>query len=130
MPTVTVIANEMDASAADPSEESRRWGPLGTVGIMPTIHSTFSCQENESSLNLEGKKWTCRSKKNLYKDGFIEMNISTFIFIYIYVLVAQSCPTLCDPMVCSLLGFSVHGILQARTLECIAIPFSYMYIYI
>ena len=27
--------------------------------------------------------------------------------------VAQSCPTLCDPMDCSLPGFSVHGILQA-----------------
>ena len=29
----------------------------------------------------------------------------------------QSCSTLCDPMDCSLPGFSVHGILQARTLE-------------
>ena len=29
----------------------------------------------------------------------------------------QSCPTLCDPMDCSLLGSSVHGILQARILE-------------
>ena len=31
--------------------------------------------------------------------------------------VAQSCPTLCDPMDCSLPGFSVHGIFQARVLE-------------
>ena len=31
--------------------------------------------------------------------------------------VAQSCPTLCDPMDCSLPGSSVHGILQARILE-------------
>ena len=38
--------------------------------------------------------------------------------------VAQSCPTLCDPMDCNLLGFSVHGILQARILEWIAISFS------
>ena len=29
----------------------------------------------------------------------------------------QSCPTLCNPMDCSLPGSSVHGILQARTLE-------------
>ena len=36
----------------------------------------------------------------------------------------QSCPTLCYPMDCSLPGFSVHGILQARTLEWIAISFS------
>ena len=38
------------------------------------------------------------------------------------VLVAQSCPTLCDPMDCSLLGSSVHGILQARILEWVTFP--------
>ena len=36
----------------------------------------------------------------------------------------QSCPTLCGPMDCSLPGFFVHGILQARTLEWVAISFS------
>ena len=40
------------------------------------------------------------------------------------VLVAQSCPTLCDPMNCSPPGSFVHGILQARILEWVAIPFS------
>ena len=35
-----------------------------------------------------------------------------------------SCPTLCDPMDCSLPGYSIHGILQARTLEWVAISFS------
>ena len=38
--------------------------------------------------------------------------------------VAQSCPTLCDPMDCSLPGFSVHGIFQARILKWVAISFS------
>ena len=38
--------------------------------------------------------------------------------------VAQSCPTLCDSMHCSLQGSSVHGIFQARVLELIAIFFS------
>ena len=38
--------------------------------------------------------------------------------------VAQSCLTLCDPMGCSLPGFSVYGIFQARVLEWIAISFS------
>ena len=33
-------------------------------------------------------------------------------------------PTLCDPRDCSLPGSSVHGILQARTLEWVAIPSS------
>ena len=40
------------------------------------------------------------------------------------VLVAQSCLTLCDPMHCSPPGSSVHGILQARILEWVGIPFS------
>ena len=40
------------------------------------------------------------------------------------VLVAQSCPTLCDPMDCDPPGSSVHGILQARILEWLAVPFS------
>ena len=38
--------------------------------------------------------------------------------------VAQLCPTLCDPVDCSLLGSSLHGILQARILEWVAISFS------
>ena len=38
--------------------------------------------------------------------------------------VAQSCPTLCVPMDCSPPGSSVHGILQARILEWVAISFS------
>ena len=40
------------------------------------------------------------------------------------VLVAQLCPTLWKPTECSPQGSSVHGILQARILEWIAIPFS------
>ena len=38
--------------------------------------------------------------------------------------VAQSCPTLCDPVDCSLPDSSVHEILQARILEWVAISFS------
>ena len=41
-----------------------------------------------------------------------------------WVLVAQSCPTLCNPMDCSPPGSSVHGILQTRILEWVAISFS------
>ena len=40
------------------------------------------------------------------------------------VLIAQLCLTLCDPMDCSPPSSSVHGILQARRLEGVAIPFS------
>ena len=45
--------------------------------------------------------------------------------ITVCVLVAQSCPTLCNPMDCSLPASSVHGILQAKILEWVgvSIPF-------
>ena len=42
----------------------------------------------------------------------------------LYVWVAKLNPTLWDPMDCSLPGSSVHGILQPRILEWVAIPFS------
>ena len=41
-----------------------------------------------------------------------------------YVLVAQLCLTLCDPMDCSLPGSSVQGIHQAKILEWVASHFS------
>ena len=40
------------------------------------------------------------------------------------MLVNQSCLTLCDPMDCSPPGSSVHGMLQAKILDWVAIPFS------
>ena len=59
----------------------------------------------------------------------VEVSVSRFpVFIrtpiilitcHVYMLVAQSCLTICDRMDCS----SVHGILQARILESVAIPF-------
>ena len=53
--------------------------------------------------------------------GCTFVSISVFV---IYLLVAQSCLTLCDPMDRSSPGSSVHGILQTRILQWVAIPFS------
>ena len=52
--------------------------------------------------------------------GFLSLKI---ILTLVYIRVTESCLTLCDPMNCSLPGSSVHGILQARMLEWIAISF-------
>ena len=61
----------------------------------------------------------------LYIIVILFSHLSIYIYIYLYVReVAQSCPTLCDPMDCSLPGSSVHGIFQAIVLEWIAISFS------
>ena len=48
----------------------------------------------------------------------------TTLLISHEVTVIQSCPTLYNPMDCGPPGSSVHGILQARILEWVAIPFS------
>ena len=45
------------------------------------------------------------------------------VCVRVCVCVCELCPTLCDPMTYSLSGSSVHGILQARILEWVAIPF-------
>ena len=44
--------------------------------------------------------------------------------IYVLAESLQSCPTLCDSVNCGPPGSSVHGILQARTLEWVAMPSS------
>ena len=49
---------------------------------------------------------------------------ASHMFTEVKVKVAQSCPTLCNPMECSLPGSSVHGILQARILEWVEVPFT------
>jgi len=51
-------------------------------------------------------------------------NSLTYADESVKVLVVQSCPTLCNPMDCSQAVSSVHGILKARILEWVAIPFS------
>ena len=73
--------------------------------------------------------WACRARWRKYfsckycRAVRIWTNHSTTKVI-VKVSVTQSCPTLCDPMDYSPPGSSVHGILQARILEWVAIPFS------
>ena len=46
------------------------------------------------------------------------------ILMFRMCLVTQSCLTLCDPIECNPPGFPVHGVLHARIVERVAIPFS------
>ena len=57
----------------------------------------------------------------LQKHLFIILETAVFSVL---CLVTQWCPTLCDPMDCSPPGSSVHGILQARILEWVAMSSS------
>ena len=70
---------------------------------------------------LTDKEWSKRAKWKLVK-LFLWPSIRSHSSLCAKSL--QLCPTLCDPMDCSLPGASVHGILQARILEWVAMPFS------
>ena len=68
------------------------------------------------SLNLKKKIW-------MIQGGIVCMCMCVCVCVCVHAH-AQSCPTLCDPMDCSLPGSSLHGISQARILQWIAISSS------
>ena len=73
-----------------------------------------------SPLGIEGTRvqLTALEKLVLKLQGMLHLQCSAYAVL---CLVAQSCPTLCNPMDCSLPGSSVHGILLGRILEWVAI---------
>ena len=54
----------------------------------------------------------------------MNIRVCVYVCVYTHIQSLQSCLTLCDSMDCSQPGSSVPGILQARVLEWVAIPFS------
>ena len=91
-------------------------------------HHWLNGHESEQALGAgEGQgglaccsPWGCKKS-----DTTERLNSNNIVTKTIWcVSVTQSCPTLCNPMDCSLSASSVHGILQARILEWVAISFS------
>ena len=68
--------------------------------------------------NVKGEPWSALRQVQ-------HLEVSRRPEFCVCVLVTQSCPTLCDPMDCGLPVSSVHGILRARTLEWVAISYSW-----
>ena len=104
--------------------------PFSSRSSLPRNGTGVSCIAGGFFTN-----WTIREAPvglSYYKNGVVihwDREASRYRFYSVRsgcmcVLVAQLCPSLCDPTNCSLPGFSVHEILQARILEWIAIPFS------
>ena len=90
-----------------PREAERDFSRVCSIALLLILFIFY----HFSSFKLAWKPW----RKN-----FLLIN-SVF---YNSKVVAQSCPTLCNPMDCRLPGSSVHGISQARVLEWVAISFS------
>ena len=84
-------------------------------------------QTQESSLHHLHRQVDClllRQQGNHIFGIILLWLVLLYLYYMVVVLVAQSCPTLCDPMDCDPPGSSVHGILQARILEWVAVLFS------
>ena len=86
-------------------------------GGLRAAEATRRCRE---AADIANARWNATQPTKLHRGGDRLFLLS----FKVCVLVAQSCPTLCDPLDCSPPGPSVHGILQVRIPEWIAIPFS------
>ena len=80
---------------------------------------TQTQQEQNTSFQINVTASTYNARFHSFQQG-----TSLLSFKHLCVLAAQLCQTLCDPMGCSPPGPSVRGILPARILEWVAIPFS------
>ena len=80
----------------------------------------------KSKLFRKRSCWKCNTSlaKLLHYKSTTYATVCVLWLFYIPFEVTQSCPTLCDPMDYSPPGSSVHGILQVRILEWVAISFS------
>ena len=63
-----------------------------------------------------------KTKMNLPQPTTVCVSVCVCVCVCVCVLVAQSCVTLCNPMDYSPPGSSVHGLLQVRILERVAVP--------
>ena len=76
-------------------------------------------------LNRHKKEWVDMSNSDLKSSGkLVTALVLEYGFLALAAKLLQSCPTLCDPIDASPPGSPVPGILQARTLEWVAISFS------
>ena len=80
-----------------------------------SVHGIFQARVPEWGAIAFSEAFGVKSPKLFAKTDVRKLQFSS---------VAQSCPTLSDPMDCSLPGSSIHGIFQARVLEWVAIAFS------
>ena len=105
------------------------FGTLWTAACQAPLSMGFSRQEDWSGLS-------CPPPGDLPNPGIEPASLMSSALAGGFFTAAaaagkllQSCPTLCDPMDCSLPGCSVHGICQARVLDWVAIAFSVVFPY-
>ena len=99
------------------SVEDRGAWTVAVPGSLRVRNALRLTSNKEQGRGRERELWT--------KTAWLAHSAATYNpFMTVLCWVAQSCPTLCDPMDCSLPGSSVHGILQTRILAWGAMPSS------
>ena len=96
----------------NPRDGGAWWAAIRGVTQRRTRLKQLSSSSSSSSRTAYGLLWWLSGKESTCHAGERKKESE----------VTQSCPTLCDPVDCSLPGSSVHGIFQAIVLEWVAIP--------
>ena len=119
-----------EEAAARTGHGTTHWFQIRKGAWRAAVHGIAKSQTRLSNwtelinliVNISQFTWAWNSFSLL----FLEFRIAWFLSAYfsVCVLVAQLCLTLCNPLDSSRPGSSVCGILQARILEWVAIPFS------
>ena len=93
-------------------------------------HQLFHSGTSKKKKQFGGRLWVIWTKSHLSEDAHLTISLGTqhhfgaCVCVCVHAKSLQSCLTLCNPMDCSPPGSSVHGILQSRVLEWVAMPFS------
>ena len=96
-------------------------GDLSNSGIKPRFPAL---QADSLPSEPPGKLHVTTPKTGTQDCHIIVKKLLHIIPLYPYPYIAQSCPTLCNPVDCSPPGSAIHGILWARILEWVAISSS------
>ena len=94
------------------------------VVLEKTLESPLDCEEIKPVNPKGNQPWIFVRRTDVEAEAPILWSPDMRSHAWVCATLLQSCPTLCDPMDYSPPGPSVHGILQARILEWVAIPFS------
>ena len=96
------------------------WSRLEDISLLNFQVISIISYQNKSNIRVYNYTWHLAQylAHNWYSRYLLN---NDYITVKVKV---KSCPTLCNPMACSLPGFLVHGIFQARILEWVTISFS------
>ena len=113
------LKKERHCNSDEPWRYYARWNNLVTKDtVWFHLHKVSRVVRFLETENKSGCQWLGGGgNAKLFHEYIISVLQKILETDCVCVLVPQSCPTLCDPMDCSLPGSSVHGILQARILE-------------